>query len=122
MNNVNLIGRLTADIELRYTQSQKAVAQFTIAVDGYNDKTNFIRCVAWEKLAENLSNYCHKGSPIAVTGRLESGSYEKNGVKHYTQDVTCERIEFLERKSKNEPDETDNPQTEFAQIDEPLPF
>lgn len=122
MNNVNLIGRLTADIELRYTQSQKAVAQFTIAVDGYGDRTNFIRCVAWEKLAENLSNYCHKGSPIAITGRLESGSYEKNGVKHYTQDVMCERIEFLGWKSKSEPDETDNPQTEFAQIDEPLPF
>ena len=66
MNKFFGIGRITKDIELAYTQEGKAVAKYTIAINGYNDKTDFINCVTWEKQAENLNKYCGKGSQIAV--------------------------------------------------------
>ena len=120
MNSVNIIGRLTADIELRYTQSQKAVAQFTVAVDGLN-KTDFIRCEAWEKNAENMNQYLHKGSQVGISGRLSSGSYEKNGVKVYTQNVICDRVDFLDPKPKDE-EEPQEQQIDFAQVEGDVPF
>lgn len=103
MNNVCLVGRLTKDIEIARTSQGKAFTRFTLAVNE-GDNTNFITCVAWEKTAELLNDYCQKGSMIAVTGFLKSGSYEKSdGSRVYTLDVITNRVRFLDsKKSKSE--------------------
>lgn len=106
MNTINLIGRLTKDPELRYSQSGMAICTFTIAVN--RDFTNqngereadFIQCKAFKKTAENLANYQQKGSQIGVVGRIQTGSYEgQDGKRVYTTDVMVDRIEFLGSKS-----------------------
>lgn len=102
MNLVSLYGRVANDLELHYTNSGKAVVQFSIAVRGYNDKSNFIRCQAWEKRAENLANYFHKGSRIGVTGQLVSGRYDKDGQTHYTQDVVVNTFDFVDSKQESQ--------------------
>lgn len=81
MNKAILLGRLTKAPEIKYTQSGKAVASFTLAIDrrkGANGEkqADFIACVAWEKTAETIGNYCAKGQQIAVEGRIQSRSYE----------------------------------------------
>jgi single-strand DNA-binding protein len=101
---VILIGRLAAAPEVTYTQSGKAVARYRLAVDRHRKKdsqkeTDFITCVVWDKGAEFASSYLHKGTKIAVEGRIHTGSYEKDGVKHYTTDVIVERQEFCESKN-----------------------
>lgn len=108
MNNVNLLGRLTADPELRQTTSGIASCRFTIAVNRKfkNKETNeydadFISCVAWRQTAEFVSRYFHKGSMIAVSGSLRTGSYtDKNyqDVTHYTTDVYVDNVEFTGEK------------------------
>lgn len=104
MNKVILIGRLTSDPELRQTQSGTANCSFTIAVDRNNgadkEKTaDFIRCVAWGKRGEFVGRYFTKGKQIAVVGNIKTGSYEKDGVKHYTTDVWVDEVEFVGGKS-----------------------
>lgn len=106
-NNVNLIGRLTKDIELRQTNSGKSVASFTLAVDrvskGQERSADFLTITVWGNQAENMALYCHKGSLVAVHGRLRSGSYEnKQGDKVYFVDVTAEDVRFLDSKPKQE--------------------
>ena len=100
MNNVNLIGNLTRDPELRYTTGANATAvcRFTIAVnDGYGEKqrTSFIPIVVFGKQAENCDRYLAKGRRVAVTGRIQTGSYEKEGRTVYTTDVIANNVEFL---------------------------
>ena len=103
MNKWQAIGRITKDIEVRYTQSQTAVARFTLAVnrrkkeDG-TQEADFISCMAWGKTAEIMDKYVHKGDRIGIVGRIQTGSYEKDGQKHYTTDVVVEELEFLEKK------------------------
>ncbi len=118
MNNVVLIGRLTRDPELRYTQGGTAVASFTLAVDrglsrekkqemeSMNQPTaDFINIVVWGKMGENCANYLAKGRLTAVQGRIQTGSYEgKDGIRRYTTDVVANNVEFLEwgdKKSDN---------------------
>lgn len=107
MNNVILMGRLTADPELRQTQSGISSCRFTIAVNRKfkNDKgeydADFISCVAWRQTAEFVSRYFNKGSMICVSGSLRSGSYtDKNhsDVTHYTTDVFVDGVEFTGEK------------------------
>lgn len=98
MNSVVLVGRLTKDPVLRYTQDSKAVADFTLAVDRrFNrDQTDFIRIVVWGKQAENCANYLKKGSRAAVSGSIQTGSYtDKNGITRYTTDIVANEVEFL---------------------------
>ena len=100
MNSVILIGNLTRDPELRYSTgaNQTAICRFSIAVnDGYgdNERTSFINIVVFGKQAENCDRYLAKGRKVAVNGRLQTGSYEKNGQKIYTTDVVANRVEFL---------------------------
>lgn len=104
MNKVILIGRLVADPEIRYTQSGKAVASYRLAVDrpfkqDGQQEADFINCVAWGKIGEFAGNYLRKGTKIAVEGRIQTGSYEKDGVKHYTTDIVVDRHEFCESRS-----------------------
>lgn len=106
MNKVILIGRLTREPEVRYSQGENAsaVARYTLAVDRRfkreGDATaDFISCVCFGKLAEVAEKYLHQGVKIAVTGRIQTGSYtNKDGVKVYTTDVVVEEQEFAESK------------------------
>lgn len=102
MNKVILIGRLTADPELRETASGKHACTFTVAVDrGSKDNrtADFIRCVAWHETGKFISNYFHKGNRIALEGNIKTGSYENEGRTVYTTDVWVDRVEFVESKS-----------------------
>lgn len=114
MNTVNLIGRLTDDLMLQKTQSGKDVTKGTLAVDGFNEKTNFIRIVAWNKVAEVITRYCSKGSQIGVTGHIETGSYDdKDGKKVYTTEVIVDNVHLLGSKNDNtQPKQYKEPQYE----------
>ncbi len=110
MNKVILMGRLTRDPDVRYSQgeSASAVARYTLAVDRRfvrrdnpdAQTADFISCVAFGKSAEFAEKYLHKGTKIAVTGRIQTGSYtNKDGAKVYTTDVVVEDQEFAESKN-----------------------
>ncbi len=106
MNKVILIGRLTKDSELRYTQSGTAVAGFTLAVDrrfsnqSGEREADFVNCVAWNKAAEFVSEYFHKGKQMALEGRLQVRSYDGNdGQKRWVTEVVAEQIEFVGSKN-----------------------
>lgn len=107
INKVILIGRLVADPEIRYTQSGKAVASYRLAVDrpfrqDGQQETDFINCVAWGKTGEFAGNYLRKSTKIAIEGRIQTGSYEKDGVKHYTTDIVVDRHEFCESRASGQ--------------------
>ena len=105
MNSVNLIGNLTKDVDLRYTQSGLAVGRFSIAIDrpkkdGQSNGADFPNCVAYGKTAETLANYVHKGEMVGVTGCIRTGSYtNKDGQKVYTTDVSVASVQFLNSRS-----------------------
>lgn len=114
MNSVNLIGRLVRDPELKYSQSGMAILKFTVAVDRKLSKdkreeaqannqptADFISCTAFGKTAEVIANYHGKGSQIAVEGRIQTGSYEKDGRTIYTTDVLVNSITFVGSKNNN---------------------
>ena len=101
LNNVTLVGRLVRDAELRYAKSGAAVCKFTLAVNRRfkREETDFIDCVCWKGLAENVANYTGKGSLVAVQGSIQTGSYEtKDGQKRKTFEVNCDQVVFLDRK------------------------
>ena len=99
MNRVILMGRLTKDPEIRYTQDQMAVARYTLAVDRRNKEADFISCVVFGKGGEFAEKYLKKGTKIAVSGRIQTGSYtNKEGRKVYTTEVVVEEQEFAESK------------------------
>ncbi len=109
MNKVILMGRLTRDPEVRYSQGETplAIARYTLAVDrrggrnnGEDQSADFIGCVAFGRAGEFAERYLRKGTKIAVTGRIQTGSYtNKDGVKVYTTDVVVEDHEFVESKN-----------------------
>lgn len=107
MNKVILIGRLTRDPELRYTATNTAVCQFTVAVDrrvkSENQPTaDFIPVVAWRQTAEFVSKYFSKGNRIAVTGSIQVRNWEDNeGKKRYATEVIADDIEFVESKRQD---------------------
>jgi single-strand DNA-binding protein len=110
MNKVILIGRLTKDVDIRYTEAGKAVANFTLAVDRPfknqqgEKEADFIRIVVWGKQAENCANYIGKGRLVAVDGRLQIRSYEgQDGDRKYITEVVAETVKFLD-KPKEETD------------------
>ena len=132
MNKVILIGRLTADPEIRATQECKAVGTYTLAVDRRvaksDQKADFIRCQVWEKKAEFAEKYLKKGTKIAITGRIQTGSYtDRDGKKVFTTDVVVEDQEFCESKGASAPEapkkaEDDGFMDIPAGLDEGLPF
>lgn len=106
MNKVILMGRLTKDPEVRYTQTGKVITQFILAVDrpfkdaDGNKETDFIPVVAWGKAAELVGNSCQKGHRLLVDGRLQIRSYEvKEGGKRWATEVIANSVEFIERKA-----------------------
>lgn len=116
LNNVNLIGRVTKEIELRKTQSNKSVVKFTLAVDDGKDgqgnsRTQFIDCQAWEGLAETIQKYVLKGDMVNINGKLVNNNYESNGVKYYSYLVLASGMTLLPNKITNQqPQETNKPQ------------
>lgn len=106
MNSVNLIGRLTRDPEIRRS-GDLPVASYTLAVDRAKDQTDFIRCVAFGKPAQFAEQYLHKGIKIAVSGRIQTGRYEKpDGETIYTTDVVVAAQEFCEKREQTAPTPT----------------
>ena len=106
-NRIVLIGRLTKDPELRYTQSGKAVCTFTLAVDrpylanNGNREADFINIVVWNKTAENCAQYLAKGKLAAVDGRLQIRSYDgQDGQRRYVTEVIADNVQFLSPKSE----------------------
>lgn len=99
MNLIILHGRLTAEPVIRFTKSQKKVASYTIAVNGYNGNTSFINCQCWGKSADFVESYLTKGKEIIVRGRLEPTSYESKGVKQYSYKIEVESHEFCGSKN-----------------------
>lgn len=121
MNDVSLIGRLTKDVDLRETQEGQSVARFIIAVDKQLSKekkeeyerknvatADFIPVVVWGSPAKACATYLQKGNLVGISGRIQTGSYEKDGEKRYTMDVVASGVQFLEKREKSSsPEGTD---------------
>lgn len=133
MNNVTLIGRLTRDPELRYTNTSNIpVSSFTIAVDKYNYQTKereavFINCKVWREQAENLSKYQQKGDRIAVIGTIDTETRDINGKNYTFQVVVADKIEYLEPKKESgkieiTPEQHEEPKKNVVDTLEDLPF
>jgi len=105
MNKVFLIGRLTRDPELRYTESNMPICRFSIAVNRTFSNQNgereadFINISVFGKQAENVKNYVKKGSQVAIDGRIQTSSYEKDGVRRYSTDVVANNVQFLDSRN-----------------------
>lgn len=131
MNKVILIGRLTADPDIRRTQSGKCVASYRMAVDrpfksDGQPEADFISCVAWGKSGEFCQRYLHKGMKIALEGRIQTRTYDdKDGKKVYVTEVIVEHHEFCEGKKQSDSGSYAEPAQGFTEIDEDdsdLPF
>ena len=128
LNKVVLIGRLTKDPDLRYTKSGIAVARFTLAVDrGFKNQdgekqADFIPITVWWGAAESCAKYLAKGRLVAVSGRIQTGSYDKDGQRVYTTDVVADEVTFLEWGNKQEQGQGDIPGFIPYESDEELPF
>lgn len=108
INNVVLVGRLTKELDLKYTSSGDAVASFVIAINrnyknGNGDReADFINCVIWRKSAESLANYSKKGTLLGITGRIQTRNYEnQQGQRVYVTEVVVENFQFLESKNSD---------------------
>ena len=105
MNSVQLVGRLTRDPDVRYSEGGSTVARFTLAIDRRfkkegGDSADFISCVAFGKTAEFLEKWFRKGQRLGLIGRIQTGSYtNQEGNKVYTTDVVAENVEFVESKN-----------------------
>lgn len=128
MNIVALVGRVTRDPDIRQSQGENpmVVARYTLAVDRRGtkekDKADFVSMVSFGRTAEFIEKYVKKGTKLCIRGRIQTGSYEKDGKKIYTTDVVAEDIEFVEsKKSQEQPQE--KPVDDFiAVVDGELPF
>ena len=129
LNKVSLVGRLTRDVELRYLGNGTPVANFTLAVNRtFKNKSgereaDFINIVVWRKQAENCANYIGKGSLVAVSGRLQSRSYDTaEGQRRYVTEVVADEVHFLDSKnaSRNREDQDFSTTDGFDGSDVPL--
>ena len=125
MNSVHIIGRLTKDPQISYiSDTQTAVARFSVAIsrgkdkDGNDKGADFPNVVVFGKQAENCERYLSKGKLVGIEGRLQTGSYEKDGRKVYTTDVIANRVEFLEWDNK---EKTEIP-SGFRAVEDECPF
>ena len=125
MNSISIIGRLTADPELRKTQNGIPVASFTLAVDRprVKDTTDFFSCVAWRQTGEFVSQYFTKGRKMGVTGSMQSRRYEdKDGNKRTVWELVVDQVDFCDKKTDSQPADNNN---DWAVIDDEtdaLPF
>ena len=130
INNVTLVGRLTKDVELKYTPANQAVAQFTLAVNRTFKNVNgeresdFINCVIWRKSAENFANFAKKGALIGITGRIQTRNYENaQGQRVYVTEVIAENFQMLESRNQQQGQQQAQPQqAKQQQAKQPDPF
>ncbi|MCK8628153.1 single-stranded DNA-binding protein [Fructobacillus cardui] len=122
INRVVLIGRMTKDVELRYTQSGTAVGSFTLAVNRAFKNNNgereadFINAVIWRKPAENFANFTGKGAQVAIEGRLQTRNYENNqGQRVYVTEVVVDNFSLLESKAEADRRRAENGSSQPAQ-------
>lgn len=129
MNKTISMGNLTDDPKITETSTGKKKAEFVLALNRIKEGADYPRFIAWEKKAEFLENYCHKGMKLLVEGHIQTGSYDGKNGRVYTTDIICENIEFCEKKkaidgSEGQPRE--NPTDAFMKIpdgiDEEMPF
>lgn len=129
-NKVIECGRLTADVELRMTQSERSVVSFTLAVnrprpkDGTEQKADFLQCVAWDKTAEFISKYFHKGDALFIEGKLQTRSYKaKEGHTVFVTEIVIDEARFVDSKSDAAAQPSGAlPSFEPLSTDEQLPF
>ena len=116
MNKAFLVGRLTRDPEMRDTQGGTRVARFALAIDrrGKDSGTDYIICTAFGKTAELVGQYLRKGSRAGVVGRIQTGSYERDGHKVYTTDVIWDEVEFLETRAEAQRGRADDVEAVFG--------
>ena len=115
MNTCNLIGRLGADPELRYTKSGSSVCNFRLAVDGPKDRTDWLSIVAWGATAEGCAQYLQTGSLVGVTGRVQSRSWEtQDGQKRTSVEVSAYNVQFLDKPG--DADTSEPAEDEFGDI------
>lgn len=131
MNSIVLIGRITKDLELRTTEGQKSVCNFTLAVNRIgSEQADFINVAVWGKQAENLCEYQGKGSLISVSGALRVDNYEVEGQKKYNTYVSANNIEFLSARRNGEETPVEKKNDPFENVnvknipidDDDLPF
>lgn len=128
MNKSILMGRITKDLELKYAQSGTAILGFTLAVnrkyvkEGEERQADFIMCKAFGKTAENINNYFGKGKLILIEGRIQTGSYEKDGQRVYTTDVIVEGFDFTGEKKQEESTQTESSFIPLDDGEDDLPF
>lgn len=104
INVAVIAGHLTKDVELLKTQNGNSVAKFTVAVNGYNDTTDFINCVAWNKLADIVNMYCKKGNLVTVEGRISVRNYEnQQGQRIYITEVVASNVQLPPKSVSNGP-------------------
>ena len=128
INRVILIGRLTKDPELKYTQNGSSVANFTIAngrtytVSGdKKEYTSFFNCIAWSKLGETIAQYCKKGQRVGLEGRLQQRTWDdKDGNKRSAVEVVVDTFQFLDAKKNGDGKEPEVPENPFSSED--IPF
>lgn len=125
INNVTLVGRLTKDVELKYTPSNVANVSFTLAVNRTFKNANgereadFINCVIWRQAAENFANWAKKGALIGITGRIQTRNYEnQQGQRVYVTEVIAENFQMLESRNQQQEQQQAKPQ----QAKQPDPF
>ena len=133
INRVVMVGRMTRDPELRRTGSGAAVTSFTLALNrNYNSadgqQADYISCVVWNKVAENVAQYCSKGSLVGVEGRLRSITYDNaQGQRVYVTEVVCDSVQFLETRAQRERNQSSmnqgmmnqNPMDQYSQPAQP---
>ena len=130
INNVTLVGRLTKDVELKYTPSNVANVSFTLAVNRTFKNANgeresdFINCVIWRKSAENFANWVKKGALIGITGRIQTRNYEnQQGQRVYITEVVAENFQMLESRNQQQGQQQVQPQQATQQqAKQPDPF
>ena len=130
INNVTLVGRLTKDVELKYTPANQAVAQFTLAVNrtfknaNGERETDFINCVIWRQAAENFANFAKKGALIGIIGRIQTRNYEnQQGQRVYITEVSAENFQMLESRNQQQGQQQAQPQqAKQQQAKQPDPF
>ncbi len=124
MNRVILVGRMTRDMEIRVihgegTDEEQKVGRFNLAVDSYSKKdrnsADFFSCVAWNKVADLIEKYAHKGDKVTIEGHLKPNNYEKDGVRVYSMDVVIERVDFMSKREMQ--NQTDQETNEFVPVE-----
>ena len=129
MNQTCLIGRLTKDVELKYTPANQAVATFTLAVNrtfknaNGERETDFINCVIWRQSAENFAKLAKKGNLIGITGRIQTRNYENaQGQRVYITEVIAENFQMLESRNQQQGQQQTQQQATQQQVKQPDPF